>query len=132
MEGAPVCPVLDHVSLRVCDLEASRRFYEAALAPLGFGILYADEGGYSFGFESTRRGADDFWILAGDTPTTGAHVAFVARDRSEVETFYRAALEAGGRDYGAPGLRPEYHPCYYGAFVIDPDGNNIEAVVHEP
>ena len=124
--------VVDHVALRVRDLGASGRFYREALAPLGFGVLYHDEGGYSFGFESTVRGADDFWILQGDAPTTGVHVAFVAGDRTAVEAFHRAALQAGGRDNGAPGFRPEYHEGYYGAFVLDPDGNNIEAVYHEP
>ena len=123
--------VVDHVSLRVRDLEASRRFYEAALEPLGFGVLYSDEGGYSFGLESGVRGADDFWILRGDTSTTGVHVAFAARDRAAVDAFYDAALGAGGRDNGSPGLRPEYHAGYYGAFALDPDGNNVEAVHHE-
>lgn len=131
MEGPSARPVVDHVSLRVRDLGAGRRFYEAALAPLGFGILYSDEGGYSFGFESTDRGADDFWILEGDTPSTGVHVAFAAKDRAAVDAFYDAALGAGGHDNGAPGLRPEYHAGYYGAFVLDPYGNNIEAVHHE-
>ena len=123
--------VLDHVSLRVRDLGASSSFYKAALAPLGFRVLYRDAGGYSFGLEGTDRGADDFWILQGDAPTTGVHVAFVARDRAAVEAFYRAALRAGGQDNGAPGFRPEYHEGYYGAFVFDPDGNNVEAVYHE-
>ena len=123
--------VLDHVSLRVRDLEASRRFYEAALAPLGFGVLYSDEGGSSFGRESADGGADDFWILQGGAPSTGVHVAFVARSRAAVEAFHRAALQAGGRDNGAPGYRPDYHEGYYGAFVFDPDDNNIEAVYHE-
>jgi catechol 2,3-dioxygenase-like lactoylglutathione lyase family enzyme len=115
--------VVDHVSIRVRDLEESRRFYEADLVPLGFGDLYSDEGGCSFGVE----GADDFWILAGGTPTTDVHVAFSATGREAVDSFRRAALEAGGRDNGAPGLRPEY----YGAFVLDPDGNNVEAVHHD-
>jgi len=119
--------VVDHVEIRVRDLEASRRFYEAALAPLGFGLVGAPEGAAAFGVE----GADDFWILEGGTPSTGVHVAFAARDRKAVDSFYRAAIEAGGRDNGAPGLRPEYHAGYYGAFVLDPDGNNIEAVHHD-
>jgi catechol 2,3-dioxygenase-like lactoylglutathione lyase family enzyme len=129
--SAVLTAVVDHVSLRVRDLGTSRRFYEAALAPLGFGVLYSDEGGCSFGLESGRRDADDFWILEGDKPSTGVHVAFVARDRAAVDAFHAAALGAGGRDNGAPGLRPEYHEGYYGAFVLDPDGNNIEAVHHE-
>jgi catechol 2,3-dioxygenase-like lactoylglutathione lyase family enzyme len=120
--------VVDHVSLRVRDLEASRCFYDAALTPLGFGVVRAREGGAAFGVE----GADDFWILVGDTPSTNVHVAFAARDRAAVDAFYHAALEAGGRDNGAPGLRPEYHASYYGAFMFDPDGNNVEAVHHDP
>ena len=100
---------MDHISLRVRDLEGSRRFYEAALAPLGFGVLYSDEGGCSFGLEGTDRGADDFWILEGGTPSTGVHVAFIAKNRAAVDAFYVAALGAGGRDNGAPGLRPGYH-----------------------
>jgi catechol 2,3-dioxygenase-like lactoylglutathione lyase family enzyme len=119
--------VVDHVSLRVRDLETSRRFYEAALAPLGFGLVSAPEGGAAFGVEA----ADDFWILEGDAPSTNVHVAFVARDRASVDTFHAAALGAGGRDNGTPGLRPEYHTGYYGAFVLGPDGNNIEAVYHD-
>ncbi len=124
--------VVDHVSLRVRDLEVSRRFYEAALAPLGFGVLYSDEGGYSFGLEAREMSADDFWILEGGTPSARVHVAFAAKDQASVDAFHEAALEAGGRDNGAPGLRPEYHAGYYGAFVLDPDGNNIEAVHHGP
>jgi catechol 2,3-dioxygenase-like lactoylglutathione lyase family enzyme len=126
-----VRPVVDHVSLGVRNLGASRRFHEAALAPLGFGVLYSEEGGCSFGLESGKRDADDFWILEGDEPSTGVHVAFVAGDRTAVDSFHSAALGAGGRDNGAPGLRPEYHEGYYGAFVLDPDGNKIEAVHHE-
>jgi catechol 2,3-dioxygenase-like lactoylglutathione lyase family enzyme len=119
--------VVDHLSIRVRDLEASRRFYEAALAPLGFGVVSAPEGGTAFGLQ----GADDFWILEGDEPSKRVHVAFAAPHRAAVDAFYRAALEAGGRDNGPPGLRPEYHAGYYGAFVLDPDGNNVEAVHHE-
>jgi catechol 2,3-dioxygenase-like lactoylglutathione lyase family enzyme len=95
LEGPVVrAVVVDHVSIRVRDLEESRRFYEAAFVPLGFGVLYSDEGGCSFGVE----GADDFWILAGGTPTTDVHVAFSATGREAVDSFHRAALEAGGRD----------------------------------
>jgi catechol 2,3-dioxygenase-like lactoylglutathione lyase family enzyme len=119
--------VVDHVSLRVRDLEASRHFYEAALAPLGFGVVSAPEGGAAFGVE----GADDFWILVGDTPSTNVHVAFAARDRAAVDAFYHAALETGGRDNGAPDLRPEYHADYCDDFMLEPDGNSVEAVHHD-
>ncbi len=121
--------VIDHVDLLVADLEASRRFYEAALAPLGFGVVDQSATSSGFGVE----GAEDFainLIAPGDPPTTSAHVAFVAEDRAAVDAFYAAALAAGGRDNGPPGLRPQYHPGYYAAFVLDPDGNNIEAVWH--
>jgi catechol 2,3-dioxygenase-like lactoylglutathione lyase family enzyme len=123
--------VVDHLPIRVRDLEESRRFYEAALTPLGFGILYSYEGGCSFSIEGADGGADDSWILAGNTPSTNVHIAFSATDREPVNAFHRAALEAGGRDNGAPGLRPKYHAGYYGAFVLDPDGNNVEAVHYD-
>ncbi len=114
---------MDHVAIRVRDLEASRRFYLAALAPLDFGLVYSGEGIASFGAE----GIDDFTIIGSATPSTGVHVAFAARDRAAVDAFYTSALEAGGEDNGAPGLRPAYRA----AFVLDFDGNNIEAVHHE-
>ena len=102
---------------------------------MGFGILYSYEGGCSFSIEGVDGGADggadDSWILAGNTPSTNAHVAFSATDRELVDAVHRAALEAGGRDNGAPGLRPEYHAGYYGAFVLDPDGNDVEAVHYD-
>ena len=118
--------VVDHVDLLVRDLAASRHFYEAALAPLGFGLVDERADGASFGVE----GADDFGINQNAEPTTRAHVAFVALGREAVDAFYAAALAAGGREKSAPALRPEYHPSYYAAFVWDPDGNNIEAVHH--
>ena len=122
--------VIDHVDLLVSDLEVSRRFYEAALAPLGFGIVDRSETYYGFGVD----GSEDFainLIAEGDTPTTAAHVAFVAESREAVHAFYDAAIRAGGRSKQAPALHPEYHPGYYGAFVYDPDGNNVEAVFHD-
>ncbi len=118
--------VVDHVALRVEDLAASRRFYHAALAPLGFGLLYEDEGRAAFGV----AGADDFSIAASEAPSGGVHVAFASASRGAVDAFHAAALAAGGSDNGGPGLRPQYHPGYYGAFVIDADGNNLEAVHH--
>lgn len=116
--------LIDHVHLIASDLTVSRRFYEAALAALGRRV----EG----------EGKGYFWseelFVSGDAmATTGGshvHLAFQAPDRATVDRFHAAALAAGGRDHGAPGLRPQYHPGYYGAFVIDPDGNNIEAVFH--
>jgi catechol 2,3-dioxygenase-like lactoylglutathione lyase family enzyme len=119
-------PVLDHVALLVSDMEASRRFYLAALASLGFPLLYESDACVAFG----TQGHDDFAICLEQPPTTRAHIAFVATDRAAVDAFHAAAVAAGGRDNGAPALRPEYHPGYYGAFVLDPDGNNVEAVHH--
>jgi catechol 2,3-dioxygenase-like lactoylglutathione lyase family enzyme len=110
-------------------------FYEAALKPLGLGAIMEVTAEETGGDAHAGFGENDkafFWIGTGAKPRGGTHVAFTAKTRAEVEAFYRAALAAGGRDNGAPGLRPEYHPNYYGAFVFDPDGNNIEAVCHRP
>jgi catechol 2,3-dioxygenase-like lactoylglutathione lyase family enzyme len=123
--------VVDHVDFLVPDLQASRQFYTAALAPLGFVALECGASSVAFGVD----GADDFGInliAEGDAPTVRAHVAFVAETREAVDAFYEAALRAGGREKEAPALRPEYHSGYYAAFVYDPCGNNIEAVYHGP
>jgi catechol 2,3-dioxygenase-like lactoylglutathione lyase family enzyme len=119
--------MLDHVGLRVSDYQRSKRFYELALAPLGYRLVM-EFGGAAAGFGPDRP---DFWIQQG-APTMGVHVAVVAADRATVDAFHKAGLAAGGSDNGAPGLRTEYHPTYYGAFVLDPDGNNVEAVCHRP
>ena len=133
--------MLDHINIRVADYERSKLFYEAALAPLGYTLAMESASGAGF----RKEFIPDFWIKQGEplsfnTPARypaasfcggpAVHVAFASDDRSTVDAFYRAALDAGGRDNGAPGLRPEYHPNYYGAFVLDPDGYNIEAVCH--
>ncbi|MCB9684960.1 MAG: VOC family protein [Alphaproteobacteria bacterium] len=118
--------MFDHVAVSVGSCEASARFYEAALAPLGF-HRYEDTGqGVGFG-----DGEIDFWIAEGAPLTGRFHVAFRAPDRAAVDAFHAAAVAAGGRDNGAPGLRP-YHPHYYAAYVLDPDGHNVEAVCHTP
>jgi catechol 2,3-dioxygenase-like lactoylglutathione lyase family enzyme len=119
---------LDHVSLRVRDLGRSRAFYERALAPLGITVLM--EGGGAVGFG--RDGKPQFWLNPRGAPSGPVHVAFAATTRAQVRAFHTAALSAGGTDNGAPGLRPHYHPAYFGAFIIDPDGNNAEAVCHTP
>ncbi len=127
--------MLDHIGLAVADMERSKAFYEAALKPLGLGVVMevtAEETGADAHAGFGEEGKPFFWIGTGDRPKGGAHVAFVAQARAEVDAFHRAALAAGGRDNGAPGLRPHYHQSYYGAFVFDPDGNNIEAVCHRP
>jgi catechol 2,3-dioxygenase-like lactoylglutathione lyase family enzyme len=115
--------LVDHIHLRVADLEASRRFYEAVITTLGHPDAVAEGAGY--------LSADELWIDQAGGPTSQVHVAFQARDREEVDRFFAAALAAGGRDNGAPGER-SYHPGYYAAYVLDPDGNNIEAVFHGP
>jgi catechol 2,3-dioxygenase-like lactoylglutathione lyase family enzyme len=119
---------LDHVSLRVRDLARSSTFYAAALAPLGITILFQDAGAAGFG----KSGKPQFWLNAGGTPSGPTHIAFIAATRADVRAFHAAALAAGGTDNGAPGLRPRYHADYYGAFVLDPDGNNAEAVCRLP
>jgi catechol 2,3-dioxygenase-like lactoylglutathione lyase family enzyme len=118
--------ILDHIDFRVRDLAASRRFYEAALAPLGIVVLEEKDGRVAFGLPR----ADDFSIIQSDQPTRNVHLAFAARDSEAVDRFYERALAAGGRDNGAPGIRPQYSPGYYAAFVLDPEGNNVEAVFH--
>jgi len=149
--------MLDHVGFAVSDAERSRAFYEHALAPLGIGLIMTatadqtESGGTAHGFGSD--GKPYFWFgdngdSGADVPQTsaampgghgdlitvgeGTHVAFAAQSRADVDAFHRAALAAGGTDNGAPGLRPHYHPDYYGAFVLDPDGINVEAVCHRP
>jgi catechol 2,3-dioxygenase-like lactoylglutathione lyase family enzyme len=121
--------VIDHVSVGVSDLARSRDFYAQALTPLGFAEIGRWQEGaldVAFGLEE----ADDFAISAAYPTGAPVHVAFAADRREQVDAFYAAALAAGGRDNGAPGLRPEYSDGYYGAFVLDPDGHNIEAVHH--
>jgi catechol 2,3-dioxygenase-like lactoylglutathione lyase family enzyme len=120
--------MLDHIGLLVSDYAKSKQFFETALAPLGYKVVM------EFGGATAGLGADgkpDFWLSQGD-PGTPIHVAFASADRASVDAFHEAALAAGGHDNGAPGVRPEYHESYYGAFVHDPDGNNIEAVCHRP
>ena len=117
---------IDHLTLPVADLEASRTFYTAVFAALGWNEEKV-EGMPTWG----PRGAEDFSIAPGAPPPGGMHIAFLAENRDEVDAFHAAGLAAGGRDNGAPGLRPKYHEGYYGGFLIDPDGNNVEAVVHE-
>ena len=121
--------MLDHVTIGVTDPERSTRFYDLALLPLGIERLYG-EGGAFAGYGIRPKAF--FWIGRRSAPQTSVHVAFGARDRATVDQFYKTALAAGGLDNGQPGIRPDYHPNYYGAFVLDPDGHNIEAVCHLP
>ena len=127
--------MLDHIGFAVSNLKVSRMFYEKALKPLGLKILME--------VTSEMTGTDDshvgfgadrpfFWFGTGKNRVTGMHVAFLAQSRKMVDNFHAAAIAAGGKDNGKPGVRPHYHENYYGAFVFDPDGNNVEAVCHGP
>jgi catechol 2,3-dioxygenase-like lactoylglutathione lyase family enzyme len=120
--------VLDHVSLPVSKLEQSKRFYEEALSPLGYRLIMEH---HISGVGCGQSAKPDFWIRQG-APGATVHVAFASEERATVDAFHEGAIAAGGHDNGQPGLRPEYHASYYGAFVFDPDGNNIEAVCHVP
>ncbi len=119
--------MLDHISLRVTKFEQALAFYKQALAPLGYQVIMEFPDGAGLG----AGGKPDFWLTKAESTTT-THVAFHASDRKSVDAFHAAALAAGGKDNGAPGIRKEDHPSYYGAFVLDPDGHNIEAVTHRP
>jgi catechol 2,3-dioxygenase-like lactoylglutathione lyase family enzyme len=118
--------MIDHLKLHVRDVERSRAFYETALAPLGYRVMLEPAPGV-VGFGAERP---DFWLELGPETAGFAHVAFGVDTTGLVDAFHAAALDAGGRDNGAAGRRPQYHPGYYGAFVLDPDGNNVEAVCH--
>ena len=120
--------MFDHVGFGVSDYAASRAFFLKALEPLG--VTVAMEGPYGVGLG--QNGKPSLWLHQTSEKPAPLHLAFVATNRKQVDEFYRAALEAGGKDNGAPGLRPHYHANYYGAFVIGPDGHNVEAVCHKP
>ncbi|MBS0408500.1 MAG: VOC family protein [Proteobacteria bacterium] len=127
--------MLDHIGVTVSDVAKAKAFYDAALTPLGIGVMMQvtaeQTGGPAFlGYGS--EGRPYFWVSGGDRITGALHVAFTAKDRATVDAFYAAAMAAGGADNGGPGIRAHYHPNYYGAFVLDPDGHNIEAVCHTP
>ncbi|MGR3504195.1 VOC family protein [Pseudaestuariivita sp.] len=125
--------MIDHLTIEVSDFAAARAFYDAALAPLGLRWVYEvppeQAGGVQVGAYGTKLG--EFWIAEAAEPVRAMHFAFRAGSRSAVAAFHAKALVAGGTDNGAPGLRPHYHASYYGAFVLDPDGHNVEAVCHK-
>jgi catechol 2,3-dioxygenase-like lactoylglutathione lyase family enzyme len=127
--------IIDHVGLQVSDFPRALGFYKQALAPLGISVVMRvtkeETGGYE-GAGLGRGGKPSFWIGTGGRTSPRVHIAFVAESRAAVDRFFEAALAAGGVDNGAPGVRAHYHPDYYGAFVLDPDGHNIEAVCHQP
>ena len=122
--------MIDHISTYATNFEATRKFYEAVLIPLGYDVQadYPEYRSCAFGPE----GNPVFWVIGVDDPATPRHIAFSAPDRELVTLFYHKGLENGGESHGAPGLRKEYHEHYYGAFLLDPDGNNVEAVCHMP
>jgi catechol 2,3-dioxygenase-like lactoylglutathione lyase family enzyme len=129
--------IIDHIGVSCTNYEATKTFYQKALAPLGITLIM--EFGKAAGFGI--KGKPDFWLSEGKASfqneahaknISPIHVCFAAPDRATVDAFHKAALEAGGKDFGAPGLRPEYHANYYGAFILDPDGHNIEAAYHGP
>jgi catechol 2,3-dioxygenase-like lactoylglutathione lyase family enzyme len=119
--------MLDHVTIGVSNIERSKAFYDRALRPLDIERLYAEDDTFA-GYGISRKAF--FWLGLRGSILGGVHIAFAAKNRAVVDVFHAAALAAGGRDNGTPGLRPRYHANYYGAFILDPDGHNIEAVCH--
>ena len=118
--------MFDHVGLGVSDLRTSKSFFLAALAPLGVSVAMEGEYGVGLG----KKGKPSLWLSRAESKPSALHLAFTADTRAQVDAFYREAIAAGGKDNGPPGLRPHYHASYYGAFVIGPDGHNVEAVCH--
>jgi catechol 2,3-dioxygenase-like lactoylglutathione lyase family enzyme len=128
-------PMIDHIGFPVSDFARAKAFYAKALLPLDYGLVMEvaqeqNDGDPSAGFGA--NGKPDFWIGGEGGLNKPLHVAILAKDRAAVDAFYKAAIAAGGRDNGAPGIRPHYHSNYYAAFVFDPDGHNVEAVCHAP
>ena len=119
--------MIDHIVVNVRSLKESRRFYDQALAPLGYRLVKEFPGGIGYGMGAKA----DFWMMQREPHSEAVHVAFACGTRSLVDAFHAAAVGAGGKDFGRPGIRAHYHADYYGAFVLDPDGNNIEAICHE-
>ena len=126
--------MIDHTGLTVSDFRKSKAFYLRALAPIGYELIKEVPAAVTGNGDVAGFGkppTPDFWIAGGRPNVLPVHVAFRVASRAIVDAFYRAAIAAGGRDNGPPGLRPHYHPNYYGAFVLDPDGHNVEAVCHD-
>lgn len=122
--------MIDHIGIDVSDLKAAVEFYKATLAPLGYELLMEFPGFAGFGIKTGQGPLANFWLHQADNPTTNLHIAFTAKDRKAVDLFYQAGIDAGAKDHGKPGIREIYHPNYYGAFLLDKDGRNIEAVCH--
>ena len=132
--------MIDHTGVIASDFPKSKAFYAAALGAIGIAVVKefpasvtgnTDVAGYGAPKTSTQELSPEFWLARGEPGSIPVHIAFRVSSRALVDAFYNAAIAAGGRDNGAPGLRPQYHPNYYGAFVLDPDGHNIEAVCRE-
>jgi catechol 2,3-dioxygenase-like lactoylglutathione lyase family enzyme len=127
--------MIDHLGFSVSDYERAKAFYARALAPLDYSLIMevtAEQTGHAAAAGFGANGKPDLWFGAEGAMNKPVHIAILAKDRATVDAFYKAAMAAGGRDNGAPGIRPHYHASYYGAFVLDPDGHNIEAVCHAP
>ncbi|KWV43524.1 glyoxalase [Bradyrhizobium macuxiense] len=127
--------MIDHIGFSVSDYERAKAFYQTALAPLGYSLIMevtAEQTGHDAAAGFGADGKPDFWIGGETAMNKPVHIAITAKDRATVDAFYKAAIAAGGSDNGPPGIRAHYHPNYYGAFVRDPDGHNIEAVCHAP
>ncbi|APG07187.1 catechol 2,3-dioxygenase-like lactoylglutathione lyase family enzyme [Bradyrhizobium sp. JR7.2] len=127
--------MIDHLGFSVSDYERAKAFYAKALAPLDYSLIMevtAEQTGHAAAAGFGANGKPDLWFGAEGAMNKPVHIAILAKDRATVDAFYKAAIAAGGRDNGAPGIRPHYHANYYGAFVLDPDGHNIEAVCHAP
>jgi catechol 2,3-dioxygenase-like lactoylglutathione lyase family enzyme len=127
--------MIDHIGFSVSDYERAKAFYQTALAPLDYSLIMevpAELTGHAPAAGFGTNGKPDFWIGGEGAMNKPVHIAIIAKDRPTVDAFYAAAMAAGGRDNGPPGIRAHYHPNYYGAFVLDPDGHNIEAVCHAP
>ncbi|MGY4300390.1 catechol 2,3-dioxygenase-like lactoylglutathione lyase family enzyme [Bradyrhizobium sp. i1.4.4] len=127
--------MIDHLGFSVSDYERAKAFYAKALAPLDYSLIMevtAEQTGHAAAAGFGANGKPDLWFGAEGAMNKPMHIAILAKDRATVDAFYKAAIAAGGRDNGAPGIRPHYHANYYGAFVLDPDGHNIEAVCHAP
>jgi catechol 2,3-dioxygenase-like lactoylglutathione lyase family enzyme len=120
--------MIDHIGLGVSNYQQSKKFYETALKAINYELIMEFDNVGGFG----ENKKPDFWISQEEKPSQKIHVCFACENHEKVDAFYKAAMEAGGKDNGPPGIRAEYHPHYYGAFVLDPDGNNIEAVCHKP
>ncbi|MAZ39658.1 MAG: glyoxalase/bleomycin resistance/extradiol dioxygenase family protein [Legionellales bacterium] len=122
--------MIDHIGIAVSDYQAAVQFYQKVLAPLDYELLIEVAGFAGLGKKNTGGAIANFWLRQDNKPTGAIHIAFTASSREQVDAFYQAAIAAGGKDNGKPGVREIYHPNYYGAFILDLDGHNIEAVCH--